>query len=98
MRAMIVLAGRLIVAHSPALVAWYLAGTLGRYAGIQLAGFVGGYSAIGGILLLPLAILAKMVSVVAMLLVLRDAMPRLGVIAPATVDRLTRRRIRAARS
>lgn len=92
MRAMIVLAGRLIVAHWPALVAWYLAGTLGRYAGIQLAGFVGGYSAIGGILLLPLAILAKLVSVVAMLLVLRDAMPRLGVIAPAPVDRLTRRR------
>ena len=91
-RALIMLTGRLIAAHWPALVAWYLGGTLGRFAGIQLAGFVGGYSAIGGILLLPLAILAKLVSVVAMFLVLRDGMPRLGAIAPAPLDSAARRR------
>jgi hypothetical protein len=90
-RAVISMTGRLIVAHWPALLAWYLAGTLGRYVGLEVAGFVGGYTAIGGILLLPLAILAKIVSVVAMFLVLRDGMPRLGVLAPPPVDRISRR-------
>jgi hypothetical protein len=90
-RAVISMTGRLLIAHWPALVAWYLVGTLGRYVGIEVAGFVGGYSAIGGILLLPLAILAKLVSVVAMFLVLRDGMPRLGAIAPPPVDRRARR-------
>jgi hypothetical protein len=89
-RAMIVMTGRLLAAHWPALVAWYLAGTLGRYVGIEVAGFVGGYSALGGILILPLAILAKLVSVVAMFLVLRDGMVRLGVIAPPPADRRSR--------
>lgn len=84
---MIVMTGRLLAAHWPALIAWYLAGTLGRYLGIELAGFVGGYSALGGILLLPLAILAKLISVVAMFLVLRDGMVRLGAIAPPPADR-----------
>ena len=88
---MIAMAGRLLVAHWPVLLAWYLAGTLGRYMGIELAGFVGGYSALGGILLLPLPILAKLVSVVAMLLVLRDGMLRLGVIAPPPADGAARR-------
>ncbi|WP_240640482.1 hypothetical protein [Microbacterium sp. 10M-3C3] len=91
MRAVLGLSGRLLVAHWPALVAWFLAGTLGRYIGIQLAGFVGGYSALGGLLLLPLAILAKCVSVVAMFLVLRDGMVRLRVIAPPPDDAAARR-------
>ncbi len=88
---MITTAGRLLVAHWPALLAWFLVGTIGRYLGIEVAGFVGGYSALGGILLLPLAILAKLVSVVAMFLVLRDGMPRLGVIAPPPADASERR-------
>ncbi len=88
---MIGLTWRLLVRHWPALVAWYLAGTLGRYVGLEVAGFVGGYTAIGGILLLPLAILAKLVSVVAMFLVLRDGMARLGAIAPPPSDRRARR-------
>jgi hypothetical protein len=86
---------RLLAAHWPALIAWYLAGTLGRYLSIQLAGLVGGYSALGGILLLPLAILAKLVSLVAMFLVLRDGMPRLTALDPAPVDR--RERLRSFR-
>jgi len=90
-RAVISMTGRLLVAHWPALLAWYLVGTIGRCVGVEVAGFVGGYTAIGGILLLPLAILAKLVSVVAMFLVLRDGMPRLGVIAPPPVDRAARR-------
>lgn len=88
---MLGLSGRLLAAHWPALVAWFLAGTLGRYIGIQLAGWVGGYTALGGLLILPLAILAKCVSVVAMFLVLRTGMARLGVIAPPPTDAHERR-------
>jgi hypothetical protein len=91
-RQVVVLTGRLLLAHWPALVAWFLAGTLGRYIGLEVAGFVGGYSALGGLLLLPVAILAKLVSVVAMFLVLRDGLPRLGAIAPAPVERAARLR------
>ncbi len=85
------MSGRLLVAHWPALVAWYLAGTLGRYVGLEVAGYVGGYTAIGGILLIPLAILAKLISVVAMFLVLRDGMVRLGVVAPVPTGSRERR-------
>ncbi len=91
MRTTIGLIGRLIVRHWPALVAWYLAGVLGRYVGLEVAGYVGGYTALGGMLLIPLAILAKLVSIVGMFLVLRDGMPRLGAIAPAPTDARARR-------
>lgn len=92
MIAVLRLAGRLLWRHWPALLALYLAGTLGRYLAIQVAGFVGAYSAIGGALLFPLAILARLVALVAMLLVLRDGMVALGAIAPVPVDRAGRRR------
>lgn len=83
---------RLLVRHWPALVAWYLAGVLGRYVGLEVAGYVGGYTALGGILILPLAILAKLISLVAMFLVLRDGMVRLGAIAPPPEGSIGRRR------
>lgn len=85
------LSGRLLAAHWPALIAWFLAGILARHLLIELAGFVGAYSALGGLLILPVAILARVVSVVAMFLVLRDGMPRLGAIAPPPTDRSARR-------
>jgi len=84
-------AGRLLWRHWPALLALYLAGTLGRYVAIEVAGFVGAYSAITGALLFPLAILSRLVALVAMLLVLRDGMAKLGVIAPIPKDRAARR-------
>ncbi|MEI2268785.1 hypothetical protein OHB93_05660 [Microbacterium sp. No. 7] len=77
---------RLLVRHWAALVAWYLAGVLGRYIGLEAAGYVGGYTALGGVLIIPLAILAKLVSLVGMFLVLRDGMTRLGAIAPPPTD------------
>jgi hypothetical protein len=83
---------RLLLAHWPALLAWFLGGILARYLVIELAGFAGAYSAIGGVLLLPLAILARLVSFVAMFLVLRDGMRRLGGIAPLPADARSRRR------
>lgn len=85
-------AGRLLWRHWPALLALYLAGTLGRYVAIEVAGFVGAYSAVGGALLFPLAILSRLVALVAMLLVLRDGMVQLGVLAPIPAERAQRRR------
>ncbi|MET0303426.1 MAG: hypothetical protein ABW040_05215 [Microbacteriaceae bacterium] len=67
--------GRLLAARWPALLAWFLAGWLARYLLIELAGQVGSVTAVGGFLLLPLAALARLLSYVAMFLVLRDEMP-----------------------
>jgi hypothetical protein len=92
MIAVLRVAGQLLWRHWPALLALYLAGTLGRYVALEVAGFVGAYSAIAGALLFPLAILARLVALVAMLLVLRDGMVRLGVLAPVPVERAERRR------
>ena len=92
MIAVLRLAGQLLWRHWPALLALYLAGTLGRYVAIEAAGFVGAYSAIGGALLFPLAILSRLVALVAMLLVLRDGMVELGALAPIPAERAARRR------
>lgn len=83
--------GRLLAAHWPALIAWFLVGILGRYLAIEFAGFVGASTAIGGFLLLPLAILARLISFVAMFLVVRDGMTRLSAIAPQPADGRARR-------
>jgi hypothetical protein len=66
---------RLVAARWPALVAWFLAGWLARYLLIELAAFFGASSALAGLLIMPLAILARLGSYIAMFLVLRDAMP-----------------------
>ncbi|HEX5728657.1 MAG TPA: hypothetical protein VFX99_04415, partial [Microbacterium sp.] len=92
MIAVLRVAGLLLWKHWPALLALYLAGTLGRYVALELAGFVGAYSAIAGAALFPLAILSRLVALVAMLLVLRDGMAQLGVLAPIPTDRSERRR------
>ncbi|KAF2411822.1 hypothetical protein B1729_18260 [Microbacterium sp. B35-04] len=85
-------AGRLLWRHWPVLLAWYAAGVLGRYVVIEAAGFVGAYNAVAGSLLLPLAVLSRLVALVAMLLVVRDGMRRLDGIAPLPEDAATRRR------
>jgi hypothetical protein len=90
-RTVVATMGRLLAAHWPALIAWFLAGILARYLVIELAGFVGAYTAIGGFLLLPLASLARLISFVAMFLVLRDGMARLSAIAPLPADARERR-------
>ncbi len=86
------LGGRLLLRHWPALLAWFLAGVLARYIIIELAGFVGAFTAIGGQLILALAVLARLVSFVAMFLVVRDGMVQLGALAPQPEGRLARRR------
>jgi len=84
-------AGRLLAAHWPALLAWILGGTLVHFLVLKLAAFVGAGSAVGGILLLPLAALALLIAYVAMFLVLRDGMPGLRALAPLPDDRGERR-------
>ena len=60
--------GRILVRHWPALAAWYLGGEALHQVLVQLAGFVGGHTTLGGLLLLPLAVAARLVSYVAMYL------------------------------
>lgn len=84
--------GRLLAAHWPALLAWFLAGELGRYLCISSAAYVAQVSEFAGSLLVGLGVLAKLVSLVAMLLVLRDGLHTLSAIAPAPAGRKDRRR------
>ena len=58
----------------PALLAWYLVGQLVRSGIIALAAPIGPESPIGAMLLVPIAVLARLVSYVGMFLVLRRAM------------------------
>ncbi|MFD5215338.1 hypothetical protein [Microbacterium sp. NPDC058345] len=92
MKAILVSTGRSLWRHWPAMFAWYLAGVLAHYAIVQLAGAVGGRSATLGFLILPLAILARLISYVAMFLVLRDGLRELGAVAPLPESPAERRR------
>ncbi|MBD3940663.1 hypothetical protein IF188_02990 [Microbacterium sp. NEAU-LLC] len=85
-------AGRLLWRHWPVLLALYLGAILVRYGVIEVAGWVGSYNAVAGSLLLPIAILVRLVALVAMFLVLRDGMRQLRAIAPLPTDGPTRRR------
>lgn len=82
MIALLATAARQLLAHWPAIMAWFLAGTLANYGVIQLAGWVGAYTAIGGALLLPVGVLARLISYVAMFLIVRDGMRQLDALAP----------------
>jgi len=66
---------RLAAARWPVLLAWYLAGWLGRYLVIELAATFGATNALVGLLIMPLATLARLASFIGMFLVLRDSMP-----------------------
>lgn len=85
-------AGRVLWRHWPALMAWYLAGILVHYVITQVAGFIGASSATLGFLVLPIAILARLVSLVAMFLVLRDGLRNLQEVAPLPEPVAERRR------
>lgn len=78
--------------HWPALMAWYLAGVLVHYVFTEVAGFVGASSATLGFLVLPIGILARLISLVAMFLVLRDGLRNLQEIAPLPESSTERRR------
>lgn len=81
---MLRLTARLLWSTWPQLGAWFLFGTLIRYAAIEFAGFVGAYNATAGVLLLPLAVLGRLTALVAMLLVLRGGLAELRSAIPVT--------------
>lgn len=82
MLAILTTTGRVLARHWPALMAWYLAGILVHYVITEMAGFVGASSATLGFLVLPIGILARLFSLVAMFLVLRDGLRNLQEVAP----------------
>ncbi|HWK78536.1 hypothetical protein [Microbacterium sp.] len=92
MLAILTTAGRVLWRHWPALMAWYLAGILVHYVVTQTAGYIGASSATLGFLVLPIAILARLVSLVAMFLVLRDGLRNLQEVAPLPESAAERRR------
>ena len=59
----------------PALLAWYLAGSLVRASIIALAAPIGPESPLAALLLVPIAVLARLVSYIGMFLALRRALP-----------------------
>jgi hypothetical protein len=65
---------RILAQTWPALLAWYLAGQAVRAGILALAAPIGPESPIGAMLLVPIAVLARLVSYVGMFLVLRRAM------------------------
>lgn len=69
---------RILARHWPALIAWYLGGEAVHQLLVQLAGFVGGHTTLGGLLLLPLAVAAKLVAYVAMYLTVRPSLPHVA--------------------
>lgn len=91
MPAILTATGRVLWRHWPALLAWFLGGMLVRHLLIELAGFVGGHTATGGLLILPLAVLARLIGFVGMFLVIRDGLRRMQAIAPLPESRRDRR-------
>ena len=77
--------GRVLGGHWPALMAWYLAGEVVHRLVLQLAGTVGGHTTLGGLLILPIAVAARMVSYVAMYLTVRPSLPHAAASDP--IDR-----------
>lgn len=70
--------GRILASHGIALAAWYLGGEVLHQLLVQLAGFVGGYTTLGGLLLLPLAVAARLVAYIGMYLTVRSSLPSAG--------------------
>jgi len=91
-KAILVTAGRALARHWPAMLSWYLGGIAVHYVIVQVAGIVGAHSATVGFLILPIAILARLISYVAMFLVLRDGLRELNAIAPLPESAADRRR------
>src|SRR3954470_6926648 len=77
--------GRVLAATWPALLAWYLGGTLVRTAIITLASPFAPAGSIGPLLLVPVVVLARLVSYIGMFLVLRRAIPGYRALAGADV-------------
>lgn len=65
---------RAVAARWPTLLAWFLAGWVVRVLLLRLAAHLGNEDAVYGLMVLPLAVLARLVSYVAIFLVVRDTL------------------------
>ncbi|QYF75052.1 hypothetical protein [Cryobacterium sp. PAMC25264] len=81
---------RLAATRWPVLLAFYLAGWLARYLVIEVAAFAGTTDALVAFLIMPIAILARLASFIAMFLVLRAGMPGFGQLAANGEDAIDR--------
>ncbi|WP_213815362.1 hypothetical protein [Glaciihabitans sp. dw_435] len=81
---------RLAASRWPVLLAWYLAGWLARFVIIELAATVGTTNALLAFLIMPLAILARLASFIAMFLALRGGMPAFTALAATGGDSVDR--------
>ena len=81
---------RIAAARWPVLLAWYLAGWLVRYLVIELAATIGATNALLGLLVLPIAVLARLASFIGMFLVLREAMPAFTELKRSGLDDIDR--------
>ncbi|QHC71837.1 hypothetical protein [Rathayibacter sp. VKM Ac-2801] len=70
----------------PAVLAWYLGGTLVRESVLALAAPLGPDVPLAAFLLLPLAVLARLVSYIGMFLAVRRSMPAFAALAGERVD------------
>lgn len=75
--------GRVLAATWPALLAWYLGGSLVRTAIIALSSPFAPDGSIGPLLFVPIIVLARLVSYIGMFLVLRKAIPGYRAVAGA---------------
>jgi len=66
--------GRAVIQTWPMVLTWFLAGWLAHAALIRLAGWAGVYESLWGLIILPLAVLAKLAGYVGMFLAVRPAM------------------------
>lgn len=67
--------GRAVAVAWPQLLAWYLAGQSVRWAAIVIAAPLTADNTLGALLIVPIAVLARLVSYIGMFLALRRAMP-----------------------
>lgn len=89
---MLALAPRALLATWPVLAVWFLTGQLTHYWVIQGAGFLGAFNSLAGVLLMPLAVTAKLIAIVAILLSMRAQLVQLGAIAPRPEEGRARRK------
>jgi len=85
--------GRILAQRWPALLAWYLGGTLVRAAVLALAAPIGPQSPLAALLIVPVAVLARLISYVGMFLVLRRSMRSYRALARGDVSEATFREL-----
>ena len=78
--------GRILATTWPALLAWYLGGTVVRIGIIEFSGSIGAENPLAALLLMPIAALARLVSYVGMFLVVRRGMHTYREIAAGDID------------